>query len=124
MSPFLISKYLVTYSQFQAFIDAPDGWRNKEWWRFSEGAYKWRASRQAPSDAYWPIANRPRERVCWYEAIAYCAWLSNKLDPDVFKINDVTTWSVRLPSEAEWQAAASQKLEYCWGPLYLSLIHI
>lgn len=29
---FEVAKYPITYSQFQSFIDAPDGWPNAQWW--------------------------------------------------------------------------------------------
>jgi len=50
--------------------------------------------------AYWrsPILGNPAQPVvgiCWYEARAYCLWLSDLLD----------THAYRLPSEAEWEAA-------------------
>ena len=42
-----------------------------------------------------PIAN-----ISWYAAKAYCAWLESKLP------GDIATYSIKLPSEAEWEAAA------------------
>ena len=45
-----------------------------------------------------PAFNNPSQpvvAVCWHEARAYCAWLSAQ-----------TGTSFRLPSEAEWEAAA------------------
>jgi len=42
-----------------------------------------------------PIAN-----ISWYAASAYCQWLESKLP------QNVSSYSVRLPSEAEWEAAA------------------
>jgi formylglycine-generating enzyme required for sulfatase activity len=49
---------------------------------------------------YWNdnVYNNPAQPVvgiCWYEARAYCAWLSMQ-----------TRQNYRLPSEAEWEAAA------------------
>ena len=44
--------------------------------------------------------------VCWYEARAYCAWLSSQTDR-VFS----------LPSEAQWEIAARGRdgRRYAWG---------
>ena len=66
-------------------------------------------SRREPQ--YWQdtTLNNPSQPVTgitWYEARAYCAWLSA-----------VTGGTYRLPSEIEWEAAARGKkgLRYPWG---------
>ena len=43
-----------------------------------------------------PIAN-----ISWYAASAYCKWLETKLPGNL-----LSTYRVKLPSEAEWEAAA------------------
>jgi hypothetical protein len=86
---FHLSRYLVTNAQFQAFLDAEDGYTNAEWWKgMPEDA------NNGPAKPRWPEANRPRETVSWYEAVAFCRWLSRRLDVEV-----------RLPTEFEWQQA-------------------
>ena len=47
--------------------------------------------------------------ITWYEATAYCRWLSNQLG--------YAGYAVRLPSEAEWEKVArgSAGLIYPWG---------
>jgi formylglycine-generating enzyme required for sulfatase activity len=44
--------------------------------------------------------------VCWYEAMAFCAWLSDHLG-----------YAITLPTEAQWEAAARgpQRRIYPWG---------
>ena len=44
--------------------------------------------------------------ICWYEARAYCLWLSAQAGQ-----------AFRLPSEAEWEAAARGRTgrRYAWG---------
>lgn len=99
ISPFRIAKYPVTNIQFEAFLTAEDGHRNEKWWGDIE------QSHEVPQPS-WREANAPRETVSWYEAIAFCRWLSDK-----------TKTSIRLPTEWEWQQAATggdSEREYPW----------
>lgn len=103
---FHISQYPVTNAQFAAFIDDADGYSNKHWWDFSPQAAAWRESHTAPQPASFDGDERPRERVCWYEAMAYCNWLSDKLHIPI-----------TLPDIAQWQRAfqGDNELEFPWG---------
>ena len=102
---FFMARYPVTNSQFQAFVDDPDGYRNRQWW---DGLAESSENLEAPR---WSYANHPRETVYWYEAMAFCAWLSDRL-----KIK------IRLPTEQEWEKAArgTHGNEYPWGNKYVS----
>jgi formylglycine-generating enzyme required for sulfatase activity len=97
---FRISRYLVTNIQFKAFVDAEDGYRNLEWWAdIQHNHTSWNCS--------WLEPNYPCTEVDWYEAVAFCRWLSARLG----KV-------VRLPSEWEWQHAATggdATNNYPWG---------
>jgi formylglycine-generating enzyme required for sulfatase activity len=103
VAPFHMSRYLVTNAQFQAFVDAQDGYGRLVWWKsMREDANK------HPKKPRWPEPNRPRRNVTWYEAVAFCRWLLQRLD-----------FEVRLPTEHEWQQAATsghQGNAYPWGP--------
>ncbi|MEM9388376.1 MAG: SUMF1/EgtB/PvdO family nonheme iron enzyme [Pseudomonadota bacterium] len=104
LKTFWLSRYPVTNTQFQAFIDAR-GYGDDEWW---DG----RAKREsAPAVGYWSEGNRPRETVSWYEAVAFCRWLSEQVG-----------YEVRLPTEWEWEKAArgTEGLKYPWGAEYES----
>lgn len=103
---FYLARYPVTNAQFQAFIEAPDGYGNPKWW----GELAERSD--APVFPEWPDANQPRENVSWYEAMAFCAWLSAKLG-----------FTVTLPTEMQWQQAAcggNPVNAYPWGETYHS----
>ncbi len=99
VKPFEIARYPVTHTQYQIFIDSPDGYRHEAWWMDLD--------RQNHKTARWAESNAPRENVAWQEAVAYCRWLSNKLG-----------YLVRLPDEFEWQHAATRgdrSRNYPWG---------
>jgi formylglycine-generating enzyme required for sulfatase activity len=99
---FQISRYPVTYAQFQAFIDAPDGFHDPRWW---DGLAASPSHKSAPREQAFKFWNHPREMVSWYDAIAFCRWLSYKLGGK-WGLHEVDEWLVRLPTEFEWEKAA------------------
>lgn len=68
---FLIARYPVTNCQFQAFVAAKDGYRKLDWW-------KGITRRPSPPTPRWTDANHPQENVTWYDAVAFCRWLTQK----------------------------------------------
>ncbi len=103
---FRISKYPVTYNQYQVFCDDGEGYRNTQWWEFSPEAYNWRINNPEPKPARFKGDERPREMVNWYDAMAFCRWIS-------VKQNSITM----LPSAIQWQRAArgDDNRLYPWG---------
>ncbi len=105
VEPFWIARYPVTIAQFQAFLKDCH----------QEG--KWRLPPDFPGDFppdYPPPkhrarhSNHPADTVNWYDALAFCHWLSTRLSIEA-----------RLPTEFEWQLAASggdSARTYPWGP--------
>jgi formylglycine-generating enzyme required for sulfatase activity len=108
---FQIAKYPITYSQFQVFIDATDGFHDKRWW---QGLAQDQSDE--PGDQKWKIADHPRERVSWYDAVAFCRWLSHRLGGE-YDLDNPDAWLVRLPTEFEWEKAArgTDGRTYPWG---------
>jgi len=105
-----ISKYPVTNAQFAAFVSASDGYNNPAWW--TAAGLDWKADRTVPDEEDDPdfrLPNHPRIDVCWYEAAAFCGWLSAKLGNEV-----------RLPTEVEWEKAArgTDGLIYPYGNIF------
>ena len=99
---FNIARYPVTHIQFQAFVDAEDGYGNAAWW---QGMPEEAANGSVAPNWHEPYC--PRETVSWYEAVAFCQWLSRHLG-----------FELRLPTEFEWQQAATHgeaERVYPWG---------
>lgn len=110
--PFYISKFPVTCLQFRSFVDAADGYYVDMWWnRFPE---KYR--QQHLNEVLYNFSNYPMHNVSWYQASAYCAWLSGNIGVNHPGSSD---WEIRLPFEWEWQYAAQSgdaETLYPWGP--------
>jgi iron(II)-dependent oxidoreductase len=126
LQPFRISRTPVTNREYAAFVDA-GGYSRREWW--SEDGWAWKARENQGAPKYWMkrdgtwsqrrfdrvVALRldePVVHVSWHEAQAYCLYAKR-----------------RLPSEAEWELAASwdagarRKRHYPWGSQFPDAVH-
>ena len=130
---FQIGKYPLTNAEFRLFwqqkgyaeqeLWSPEGWkwRSGSWQSdlpgYSEETQDIRAwltqrppdRRDRPfywEDPTWNTSNLPVVGVCWFEAQAYCKWLSRE-----------TGLHYHLPTEAEWEKAARgpNALLWPWG---------
>jgi Sulfatase-modifying factor enzyme 1/AAA ATPase domain len=103
LTRFRIARYPVTWAQYRSFLEAEDGYRQREWW---EGLSE--KGEREPGTQFRPLDNHPAENVSWYDAVAFCRWLSRRLEQEI-----------RLPTEWEWQQAATggdPANVYPWGP--------
>ncbi len=103
VAPFNLAACPITVRQFQVFLDAPDGFQNDKWWVKGE---------RQPLNSDWDEAstNHPVTGVSWFDASAFCQWLSAKRGEEI-----------RLPDEWEWQWAAQSARRvflYPWGKVW------
>lgn len=108
LPPFRMSKYPITYAQYQAFIDDVEGFKDGRWWDgLADDEYR-RRNQSEPGEQAFQYSNHPRETVSWYQAMAYCRWLTWRLGGRraVPELDRIEEWAVRLPTEVEWEKAA------------------
>ena len=111
-SDFQMSKYPVTNGLFAQFVD-DNGYGTKEYWTTT--GWAWKRSKTSP--LFWKSstfngADQPVVGVSWYEAVAFCNWLSAKegLTPayDETGRAKLDATGYRLPTEVEWEYASAK----------------
>ena len=103
-----IGKYPITNAQFARFIEA-GGYNNREWWTMQGWVVKQENDWMQPrlwDEPDWNGDGCPVVGVSWFEAVAYCLWLS-----------DLTEAEIMLPTVNQWQYAAQNNdgRNYPWG---------
>ncbi len=105
LETYWIDAYPVTCKQYRQFIMA-EGYQKRQFW--SEEGWRWLQNNPVSQPLYWVDSAEwdahPVYGINWYEAQAYCKFVGK-----------------RLPTEAEWEKAASwdatqgEKRPYPWG---------
>lgn len=101
VGPFRIARYPITITQFQAFVQ--DCCRQGQW-QLPGFPVTFPEDYAAPRHLA-RHSNHPADMVSWWDAVAFCHWLSKDL-------------AFRLPTEFEWQLAATSgdsAYIYPWG---------
>jgi energy-coupling factor transporter ATP-binding protein EcfA2 len=123
IQPFYIARYLVTSIQFKAFLEALDGFVDDRWWEGMPDDYR----KQEMASARSGFSSYPRDSVSWYQSVAFTRWLDAKyrelglFDAGTRHASSLQPshhWQIRLPTEWEWQWAATggnPANEYPWG---------
>ena len=139
-----MGKYPVMTRQFARFIEA-DGYQRREFWSAEGWTWRlgtsdsqapawlqdWLKSRPAEKrdrplwwdDRIWHSPLYPVVRVSWFEAEAYTCWLTDhtrqaeNIEGTIEMQEGLRTgqFRVRLPTEAEWEAAMGGDNNYPWG---------
>jgi formylglycine-generating enzyme required for sulfatase activity len=107
---FAIAKYPITNAQYEVFLD--QGYPNPRWWDYSPEAEQWRRGVLRSKDSGTQGDAVPRTKVCWFDAVAFCRWLTEALN--------MTGAKITLPTEQQWQRAAQgdDHRNYPWGNVF------
>ncbi|MCL4253980.1 MAG: formylglycine-generating enzyme family protein [Anaerolineae bacterium] len=105
---FYIGKYLVTNAQYRLFVEA-GGYADDQWWTQTglserqKGGWKHPLFWHKPE---WTADDYPVTGVSWYEAVAFCRWMSA-----------ITGEHIMLPTQPAWVRAAQgdDGRVYPWG---------
>jgi formylglycine-generating enzyme required for sulfatase activity len=110
-SSFLISRFPITYAQFQVFVEDREGYVLDRWWNYSPEAQTWRQHNRKAHKSVYSDPDIPKTVVNWYEAVAFCQWLSRRFNDPATKFT--------LPDERQWQRAAQAdtRNKYPWGDI-------
>lgn len=119
---YLMAKYPVTCSQFEAFVS--DGYGDPKYW--TTIGWRWRHDQEAPrlwTDSQLHVSNHPVVGLSWFEAAAFARWLDERLHDIGWKpeIAELVDYQVGLPLEAEWELAARHPdgRSFPWGWSYV-----
>jgi formylglycine-generating enzyme required for sulfatase activity len=106
LTSFYMGRFEVTNEEFRLFINDPQGYEDRSNW--TDAGKNWKNENKIRASAIlnpkhidyirFGEPDQPVTNVSWYEASAYCQWLTRKIGKK--------DWLFSLPSEAEWEKAA------------------
>jgi len=115
LTTYAISPFEATNAEFKEFYDDAGGYKDDANW--TAAGKKWKAQNPSnatalltPADAEFKRFGQPDQPVVhvnWFEANAFCHWLTQKLGGG--------RWIFGLPSEAEWEKAARGPDNFDYG---------
>lgn len=98
-----ISLYTITNKQFDFFISS-GGYDDAKYW--TEAGWRWLCSvggRRSLLAPEFLRSNQPVVGVSWFEAYAYCSWLTSLARSNGWISSQM---KIRLPTDSEWETAA------------------
>jgi len=115
LGSFYISSFEVTNAEFREFLIDPHGYSDDSNW--TDAGRRWNAANTShstallkPTDADFKRfgqADQPVVQVNWFEANAFCRWLTKRVGAG--------KWIFALPTEAEWEKAARGPDNFDYG---------
>ena len=106
LTGYFINPFEVTNAEFREFLNDLNGYADTTNW--TKAGRRWKAKKPSqatallrPEDADYQRFGQPDQPVVWvnwFEANAYCRWLTKKIGGG--------RWLFSLPTEAEWEKAA------------------
>lgn len=115
ITSFYIGRFEVTNEEFRMFMNDQRGYQDLANWTDAGRSWKNQNTIRAsailgPQDidySRFGEADQPVTNVSWYEAAAYCQWLTRKIGKK--------DWLFSLPSEAEWEKASRGPDSFDYG---------
>jgi formylglycine-generating enzyme required for sulfatase activity len=115
LTGYFMSAVEVTNAEFREFLNDPNGYADTTNWTTDGKRWKFKNSSQAtallkPQEVEYQRFGQPDQPIVWvnwFEANAFCRWLTKKIGN--------RQWWYSLPTEAEWEKAARGPDNFDYG---------